>query len=828
MKRHFALLAVLVWLCLLLSFGSVSIFRTGGHTALAAADDSSLTIKPELSLHHPRRGHSLTRIGDKIWVTGGRAYYSHFGKWGQAGFEKFASFPKVEVIDLSSGKVAYTPIDTKEPYYKSVAFTVSEDATTIYLAAANRLAKLDTEKMTFEEVKDFGEKGVRTRASWGRMAIKGKPYVVIVAENKSISFFDPAGQAFVKLDGVVSRLPVAGVGGAVIDNKFYLFGGNPSGDDAGGKQAWVFDPNADGKDQLARIADVPIELAYPSALAFEGKVYLFGGSSAGDMVKTVFEYDPARNRYVRRSDLPHAFNNAAVALRGDAVYLSYGYSWGTQAEGKLGFRTHPEYVAVYQPKLDTAEQPFAVRESISGDKMNLNLGWPDPDAIHGPRQAVAINWLAATSSERGAVYYRKRGARTFKRVAASGVSFSQALSEARAYTVTLRNLSPSTDYEYYAVSEGKAEVKSPLYTFRTQPRTPKKYQVFVYGDSKSEYNITNELNGDVLARVRDGLKPGKVHPAFLVQLGDFGSFGAFGEYEAYFNYSFQGKANTREILASFPFIPLHGNHENLLPSFFNAFALPTASMRGWPALHNAEYEERWYSFNYGSVHYAVITTGTYLTEGWYTKTQLEWLRADLDHAKRMKEAGKIRWIVLLCHTPFFTSGEHFADMDTYGFHTPGSYLDAIESNGSVDLALTAHDHDYERTKSIRGYRWAAKDGKPAYVKSDSAFVEEASGRFGEATRGNGTVYFVLGGAGAPQRSMVDTKRIGETSWMASRKPDPDRGERAETHPVFHYAVLTISEKEMLIEVFEKDVSYLPEYKGADDAFEGLLDRIAIR
>ena len=58
------------------------------------------------------------------------------------------------VIDRSSGKVTYTALGTKEPYDKSVAFTVSEDATTIYLAVANRLARLDTEKLTFEGVLD--------------------------------------------------------------------------------------------------------------------------------------------------------------------------------------------------------------------------------------------------------------------------------------------------------------------------------------------------------------------------------------------------------------------------------------------------------------------------------------------------------------------------------------------------------------------------------------------------------------------------------------------------------------------------------------------------
>ena len=64
--------------------------------------------------------------------------------------------------------------------------------------------------------------------------------------------------------------------------------------------------------------------------------------------------------------------------------------------------------------------------------MNLNVSWPDPDAIHGSKQTVAVNWLAATSSERGTVYYRKKGTRRFERVIASGMTFGQALSEARA------------------------------------------------------------------------------------------------------------------------------------------------------------------------------------------------------------------------------------------------------------------------------------------------------------------------------------------------------------------------------------------------------------
>lgn len=51
---------------------------------------------------------------------------------------------------------------------------------------------------------------------------------------------------------------------------------------------------------------------------------------------------------------------------------------------------------------------------------------------------------------------------------------------------------------------------------------------------------------------------------------------------------------------------------------------------------------------------------------------------------------------------------------------------------------------------------------------------------------------------------------------------------AVTAPAFRYGVFTVSEKEIQVEVIDKDISYLPEYKNADDSFEGLLDRVTIR
>jgi hypothetical protein len=250
-------------------------------------------------------------------------------------------------------------------------------------------------------------------------------------------------------------------------------------------------------------------------------------------------------------------------------------------------------------------------------------------------------------------------------------------------------------------------------------------------------------------------------------------------------------------------------------------------MQGWPALDNQGHEQYWFSFNYGNTHFISLTTGTYLTEAWYTKNQLEWLKSDLAYAKQMKDAGRLKWVVLMWHHPTLTSGDHFRDLDGQGLHTPGFYLDVIEASNAVDVMLGAHDHDYERSKNVKGYRWQKMaDGRISYVKTADAFLEEESGRFGVATQGKGIIHVVLGTAGAAQRSMIDRKKLGDSSWLAYRKPEPERGENAEAFPVFAYGILTITDDTLKIDVLEKRMSYLPNV--TDDGFEGLLDQVTIK
>jgi len=815
----------------------------------AAGGESPSTLQSNLSLQHPRRGHQLTLSNGKLWVTGGKAYYSHFLNWG-GGYQEFTTYPNAEYIDPANGAVVYTDVAIKTPdgkakdFYKATAFTACDNDSIIYIAGDKELLKFDTSKAdagdAIIEIEDPGELQDWRQSIWGRMVIGEKVYVVLIGED--CSFFEVEIEQFVNLPGVDAEFPEMitdvvneDLGGCVIDNKFYLFGGTKS-DESGSVKAWTFDPGAVSGDGWASISDMPFGVKSPRVESVGDRAYIIGGLTAGYMYKEIFEYDPADDTYTRKVDLPCPTYKHDTAVFGDQIWVSYGYSWGTEEEGRYGFRMHPPHLVCYSPLCDDTVQDTTGTESVSGKKMNLNIGLPDPANITGTEQTIAINWMASTSSARGVVYFREVGEIDWDGVDAMGTLYYQVFSEAKAYTATLTGLKPGTGYEYYVVSEGEGteEVQSGTYIYKTQPEAGGSFQFIAYGDSKAQYDVLHELNCQILEEMKviasgNGNDTNDTNGAFVLQLGDFGAYADISEWESWFEYGFNGCQCTKEMAASYAFVPVHGNHEYLAPSWFNTFEMPRTSMGGWPDLNNTGYAERWYSFNYGSTHIAVITTGEYSGEDWY-QTQLEWLDADLTRAKALKEAGAINWVIVAMHHSPFTSGDHFPDQGDYGLFEEGSYVDVIDLSGAVDVVLAAHDHDYERSKMIRGFRWTGEaegTGEPAFYRLDNASVVAESGHNGSANQGNGTVWLTLGGAGAGQRDMQELDDLGDSSWIAFRKPNPALGEYAETNPCFHYSVITVTPDVLEIAVYEKDISYLPDWTGADDDFEGLLDCVTI-
>lgn len=141
-------------------------------------------------------------------------------------------------------------------------------------------------------------------------------------------------------------------------------------------------------------------------------------------------------------------------------------------------------------------------------------------------------------------------------------------------------------------------------------------------------------------------------------------------------------------LRSRPFFPSIGNHDDEVEQarpYRDLFVLPD----GGGASGYADHAERFYSFDYGPVHFVAIDTELAFRDPARRQAQLAWLEQDL-------AATTMPWRVAYMHrSPYSAGGHHGSDLLVRELISP-----ILERHG-VQLALTAHEHIYERTLPLQ-------------------------------------------------------------------------------------------------------------------------------
>ena len=241
----------------------------------------------------------------------------------------------------------------------------------------------------------------------------------------------------------------------------------------------------------------------------------------------------------------------------------------------------------------------------------------------------------------------------------------------------LGSLAPSTVY-CYDVKNGDAA--SDRFGFRTAPApgTGATVRFIAFGDSGG--------GGSDQMALRDQMAT--VPFDFMIHTGDIAyENGTRAELEHNFF------APYADYLKFFPVFPASGNHEysseDAAP-FREAFVLPE---NGGP-----DGIERWYSYNWGDVHFVVLDTER------SGPTQAAWLDADLT-------TNALPWTIVYGHKPPFSSGEHGNDGGFQAYFVP------VLEKHQVPLVLNGHDHDYERTNPINGVTYVVTGGGGIGVRS---------------------------------------------------------------------------------------------------------------
>jgi hypothetical protein len=142
----------------------------------------------------------------------------------------------------------------------------------------------------------------------------------------------------------------------------------------------------------------------------------------------------------------------------------------------------------------------------------------------------------------------------------------------------------------------------------------------------------------------------------------------------------------QNLLESVPVFPVPGNHEYVTDSagpYLEVFDLPGNGVPGA--------NERWYSFDWGDVHFVALDTEQVRDQ------QVGWLERDL-------AANRRSWTVVYLHKPPYSSGFHGGSA-----LVEDAFVPAFQRHG-VQLVFAGHDHHYERTLPMAGVTYVVTGG----------------------------------------------------------------------------------------------------------------------
>jgi hypothetical protein len=310
------------------------------------------------------------------------------------------------------------------------------------------------------------------------------------------------------------------------------------------------------------------------------------------------------------------------------------------------------------------------------------------------------------------------------------------------HEVKIQNLNPSSRY-FYKVgnSSGILTTESTDVYFKTGPLEGSKdeYRFWVIGDAGTGNN--NQRS------VRDAFMNynANKHIDGWIWLGDNAyEGGSDSEYQSnvFSNNTYE---NELKKIIVWPALGNHDYNNNIPfspdPAYFDIFSLPMSAEAGGLASGT----EKYYSYNYGNIHFIVLDS---YDESRSANGQMaQWLQTDLS-------LNSLPWIVAYWHHPPYTKGSHDSDngllYDWELVEMRQNIIPILESGG-VDLVLCGHSHAYERSFLIDSHYGNSSSLNSSMIMDSTGGNYPASCPYQKNTTisnsHKGTVYAVVGCSG---------------------------------------------------------------------------------
>ncbi len=358
-----------------------------------------------------------------------------------------------------------------------------------------------------------------------------------------------------------------------------------------------------------------------------------------------------------------AFSLAAAVI---AAVSAYTWLPGTKTVARQGVKATKAAAAHY---LSTdAVDASNIRQVITADSTTSRT----------------FMWQSDYAEENPVVEYRQAGDDdSLMQLPASSDAFSDDGVTTYIHTAAVSDLKPGTAYEYRV---GAGDKRSDWQSFHTAQGHD--FKALIFPDSQSsDYSVWAATAQPAWQRNQDA--------QFFINMGDLVDNGQdHYQWNAWFDV-------VGDMIAHIPVVPLLGNHETydkdwkvrMPEAYLHLFALPR--------IDREKYQNQFYSFDYGDVHFVVLNTQSQELadfEPSLDEDEVAWFKEDM--AKTTK-----KWKIVLMHKDPLQYG--FANRPQpreEGFSPEGRLWMPLFDQYGVDAVLSAHLHTYRDRGHIRNFQ----------------------------------------------------------------------------------------------------------------------------
>ena len=412
----------------------------------------------------------------------------------------------------------------------------------------------------------------------------------------------------------------------------------------------------------------------------------------------------------------------------------------------------------------------AVPASAAGPQSSADAtGAGTPEQIHltwgnDPARSVVASWASPGRATRPRVQIGERVIPAVERAYTDGMNGETSYT----YHARIGGLRPGKTYGYTVTADNDANAADPFgATFSTAPEGRAEFRFTSFGDLATP-NTAWVLSYGQSAYAVEAVEA--FQPLFHLLNGDlcYADLNPMSQPEVWRDFG----NNNQTSAANRPWMPCPGNHEiefNNGPQGFTAYLTRYAL----PANGQRQFEGRWYSFQVGSVLFVSLSaddvvyqdagafvagpaalvpatsTGnepiepgtSFYVNGYSGGEQTRWLEETLRDGRR---DPSVDWIVVQMHQCPCSSSRTGNGSDAALRAAWQPLFDRYQ----VDLVLSGHDHDYERSFPVRG-----NDHNVGTLTATGAAVDTWRPRpvttvdTGTFDTSKGTVYLILGCGG---------------------------------------------------------------------------------